>query len=239
MKAAVMRTHGVEIAVTYRYEWADGFGARGWKLNCALHDSEVIAASAETGTRIPTSVLVHDILDHHLCGLPLSGHRNEAKALYQLATRTGSDPTPDFAQMVDEDLLQGRVNGESLHQFLPAWLLALVSTDVATGHDLISDLERRLGRSALRQVLVMRFVEIGAEHAMTAMRHFEQDGLDYAQRTAYGAGLQRLLREADDWVLKAQIKMARGSFFLSREQCALQVVEPEFSRFETLINGNR
>jgi hypothetical protein len=53
-------------------------------------------------------VFIHDILDHALCGLPSSGRRAEAIALLQLAARTGADPRPDFAQMVDEDLLQGR-----------------------------------------------------------------------------------------------------------------------------------
>jgi hypothetical protein len=233
MKAVSMRAPLTEIAVSYRREWADGFGARGWKLDCALDDRAVIAATAETGTRIQTSVLVHDILDHYLCGLPLSGHRNEARALYQLAIRTGSDPTPDFAQMVDEDLLQGRVNGEHLQRFLPAWLSALAPKDVTEERDLIAGLEKRLGKSALRQLLVMRFVHIGAEHALAAMHHFEQSGLEYSKRNAYGNGLQRVMQEADDWVLKKQMETARGLFVLNQERCALRMTEPELQRFET------
>ncbi len=107
----------IQIPVTWRLEWDDGFGARGWKLDDSLNDPYVIAATADTGSRIATSVPVHDILDHYLCGLPLSGHRNEAIALVQLGLRTGSSPAPDFAAMVDEDLLQGRVNGESMRSF--------------------------------------------------------------------------------------------------------------------------
>jgi hypothetical protein len=224
MTAVVLRPPVTEIAVTYRREWPDGFGARGWKLDCALDDPDVIAATAETGTHISTSVLVHDILDHHLCGLPLSGHRNEAKALYQLATRTGSDPSPDFAQMVDEDLLRGRVNGEPLWQFLPDWLSTLFSDSKLTGNDLISALEIQLGRPALRQILVMRFVEIGAEYAMTAIRHFEKVGLAYTRRHDYGEELQKVLCEADAWVLTKDIETAHGSFSLSQSRCALQIV---------------
>lgn len=74
-----MTDNGIRIPVTYRHEWHDGFGARGWKLDYSLDDPYIIAATAETGNRIPTSVLVHDILDHYLCGLPLSGQRNEGQ----------------------------------------------------------------------------------------------------------------------------------------------------------------
>jgi hypothetical protein len=48
----------------YGRTWRDGFGARGWKVAGAVNDPEVIASTAETGERIPTSVFVHDILDH-------------------------------------------------------------------------------------------------------------------------------------------------------------------------------
>lgn len=43
----------ITVPVIYRHEWADGFGARGWKLEVAIDDSEVIAATSETGLRIP------------------------------------------------------------------------------------------------------------------------------------------------------------------------------------------
>ncbi len=226
----------IDIPVTYQREWVDGFGARGWKLNSALHDADVIAATAETGNRIPTSVLVHDILDHYLCGLPLSGHRNEAKVLYQLATRTGSDPTPDFAQMVDEDLLYGRTNGESLREFLPAWLLALVPEDITEGRELIHGLESRLGRSALRQVLIMRFFEIGAGDAFTAMHQFESTGLNYCRRTAYGESLQQVLREADEYVMNTLVETVKGTFFLCRERCGLDIRKPDIQHFEASYN---
>ncbi len=67
-----MKTPSLVIPVTYKREWQDGFGARGWKLDCALDDPNVIAATAETGCQINTSVLVHDILDHYISGFPLT-----------------------------------------------------------------------------------------------------------------------------------------------------------------------
>ncbi|MCA1806103.1 MAG: hypothetical protein LC646_12430, partial [Xanthomonadaceae bacterium] len=121
-----MRDAMQSIPVSYRREWQDGFGARGWKLDVSIDEPSVIAATAEHGMRVPTSVLVHDILDHHLCGFGIGGHRNEAMALLQLAARTGADPRVDFRQIVDEDLMQGHCNGEPLLAFLPDDLVALV-----------------------------------------------------------------------------------------------------------------
>ena len=117
------------IPVTYRREWQDGFGARGWKLDVGIDDEYVIASTAYCGENIPTSVLVHDIVDHYLCGFRLSGHRDEAMALMQMLGRTGTDITPDYAQMVDEDILAGQLNGESLESFLPEDLLALLPAE--------------------------------------------------------------------------------------------------------------
>ena len=67
----------------------------------------------------PVSAFVHDILDHALRTLGPSGHRNEAIALMQSASRTGADHTVDFAQMVDEALLQGRAPGEGFTSYPP------------------------------------------------------------------------------------------------------------------------
>ena len=102
----------VRVPVTYKQLWDDGFGARGWKINATISDPEIIASTRETGQNINTSVFIHDILDHFLSGFGVSGHRSEAMALIQLSNRTGSSPAPDYEQMVREDILNGRVNGE-------------------------------------------------------------------------------------------------------------------------------
>jgi len=90
---------GVQVPVTYKKVWDDGFGARGWKVNATIGDPEIIASTRETGQRINTSVFIHDILDHFLSGFGVSGHRSEAMALIQLSKRTGSDPRPDYEQL--------------------------------------------------------------------------------------------------------------------------------------------
>jgi hypothetical protein len=66
---------GVCVPVSYQKTWNDGFGARGWKLDVANTDPAIIASTRETGDRIPTSVLIHDLLDHLLSGFEISASR--------------------------------------------------------------------------------------------------------------------------------------------------------------------
>lgn len=148
----------VLVGVSYCREWQDGFGARGWKLDATLGDPEIIASTRVTGTRIPTSVLVHDLLDHLLSGFAPSGHRAEAMALARLARRTGADVAPDYAQMVREDLFAGRVLGETARSFLGDELAGLVP---AAADDPIAALRKRLGDEEAERRLVARFFELG------------------------------------------------------------------------------
>lgn len=218
-------TH-VVIPVSYHREWMDGFGARGWKLDVALDDADVIAVTADTGIRVPTSVLVHDILDHHLCGLPLSGHRNEAKALRQLALRTGMDPMPDLFQIVDEDILHGRANGESLHTLLPKSLEILVPEALDDNAQIIAYLIAGLGKDVLRRELAGHLQAIGMEADTEMKIRYEQTGLDHRCRGSLGMALQHLLRHADALATAEDWDVARGEFRITRAQCAIHVATP-------------
>ena len=205
----------VSVPVTYFKEWQDGFGARGWKVNSTIGDPAVIAATAETGECIPTSVLIHDMLDHYLCGLKMSGHRNEACALIQLASRTESDPTPDFTQMVEEDLMRGIVNGESLSSFINDDMRAHVYTEVKSNRDLIAVLKDRLGDQRLKDALVQRFFDIGQSYQTQAQSTYESHGLDYEERGDLGFKLQTLLKQVDKDAFEQQWQTAEGYFDLN------------------------
>lgn len=65
----------------------------------------------------------HDLLDHLLFGFGVSGHGIEAMALIQFSEHTNSDPALDYEQMVKEDIMSGRVNGETSTTFLPDRLM--------------------------------------------------------------------------------------------------------------------
>jgi hypothetical protein len=221
-----MQQQKVNIPVTYKSSWNDGFGACGWKLDCSIGEPSVIAATAEAGQRIPTSVLVHDILDHHLCGVDIGGHRNEAVALIQLQKRTGSDPLPDFAQIINEDLMHGRTNGESLRSFLPDDLRQLLTDDLEDDKQAIAVLCDRLGEDNLRQRLLQQFVDIGHKAEKSAQQAFEKHGLDYSKRSEIGLCLQSVLREADQLLRWNNVEQAHAQFWIDHQQCGLDIRQP-------------
>jgi hypothetical protein len=215
----------VAVAVTFRDTWEDGLGARGWKLDANLADPEIIGATSDTGDAIPTSVPVHDILDHLLCGFAPSGHRAEAMALAQLAHRTDTDPAPDYRQMVHEDLLQGRVLGESPYEFIGAGLRAHLPEDASTwdGRTLMAALRAKLGEALLTELLVARMRslgQLGRPHAMLAWR---LTGLPYHGRARIGRRLQRLLEDMDEWVSTQGLSAAAAEIRIRADGCELSV----------------
>jgi len=212
-----------EIPLTYCRVWDDDFGARGWKLSAYQSDPAVIASTAYTGDQIPTSVLIHDCLDHHLCGFPISGHRNEARALMQLHLRTGSDITRDYAQMVDEDLIHGRVNGERLTTFLPADLRHRLPTQAAPDRERMGTLIAEMGRERVRERLIQRFFELGREGVPRGRRRWEATGLAYERRAAVGLALQRLLEQGDGWVADLGTERARARYVIAPGHCRLHI----------------
>lgn len=188
----------VRIPVTYQRSWDDGFGARGWKLDATIGDPQIIASTRETGQRINTSVFIHDILDHFLSGFGVSGHRSEAMALIQLSTRTGLSPEPDYKQMIEEDLLKGQVNGESMKSFLPSDLIALLpDNENMTDKEIIAFLKNKLGIESLTDTLVTHFFTLGKAGEKHAEDNWLKLGLDHHNQKVIGDALQKLLVEID------------------------------------------
>jgi len=214
------------IPVTYRDEWQDGFGARGWKLDASLMDSTVIASTAYTGEKVATSVLIHDILDHFLCGFGFSGHRNEAMADLQLASRTGADIEISFRPMVEE-VMHGRILGESIEAFLPDALKHHLPDDTLSDEEQMSHLSLRLGKQRLRSLLLAHFQAIGEEGIGPAKTHWHRIGLDYDRRTAIGLCLQELLIQADDMALTQRWKHVQACFLIDNGECGLNIKSPK------------
>ncbi|HEC06060.1 MAG TPA: hypothetical protein ENJ12_04380 [Thiolapillus brandeum] len=223
------------IPVTYRDEWQDGLGARGWKLDTAMTDSTVIASTAYTGENVPTSVLIHDILDHLLCGFGFSGHRNEAMAVVQLASRTGADAEISFCPMAEE-VMRGLVPGESIETFLPDQLKRHLPDGPMSNEERMSYLSRRLGKQRLRSLLLAHFQAIGEEGIGMAKAHWHKAGLDYDRRTAIGLCLQELLVQADAMALTRRWQHARGNFLVGNRECKLNIESPEKHELRQPVN---
>ncbi|WP_411293573.1 hypothetical protein, partial [Thiohalophilus sp.] len=221
-----IRDEGVQVRVTYKKEWDDGFGARGWKLDATIGDPVIIASTRETGQCIPTSVFVHDILDHFLSGFGVSGHRSEAMALRQLYRRTGSDPRPDYRQLVKEDLFYGMVNGEKLTTFLPEDLSSMLpSYKALTDQEIIAFLKNKLGEDKLTDSLVNRFFELGVASESHADESWRKLALDPGKRTEIGLALQAVLTKADTMAQESGVEMLEATIAISNDKCVLTVDE--------------
>lgn len=215
----------VIVPALYAEQWDDGFGARGWKLDLPDLGADVIAATPYTGERIPTSVFVHDLVDHHLCGFRLSGYLDEAGALVQLAQRTGSDPVADFQQIVDEDLLPGLVSGLDWSDLLPAPLAAQIDPS-ADPKASLQDLRRKLGDGLLRALFTAGFVHEGWLRRDTAQATWTAHGLDYAARARIALALQELFEWMDAQVQACVWPRARGDFSIGNHAVEFHFTEP-------------
>lgn len=222
----------VEVPVTYRKTWDDGFGARGWKVNATIGDPEIIASTRETGERVTTSVFVHDILDHFLSGFGVSGHRSEAMALIQLSKRTGSDPKPDYKQIIREDFFNGRINGESFMTFLPNNLLSLLPVDREIDEEeIMLHLKKQVIESELEEQLVDQFFSIGMKGEKHASESFNKLGLDSTIRKEMGVALQAMLDYVDRCCENADKEKLDAAIKLNNKECVFvstdKIVIPE------------
>ena len=213
---------GTTIAVTYHDEWQDGLGARGWKMDGAIGDPAVIAVTAYTGDKLPTSVLIHDLLDHCVGGFGPSGHRNEAMATMQLRLRTGVEIDSSYAQQA-EDILRSGVNGEPLRQFLPTALRHHLPDNSASDRELLNLLIQRLGRTALKQDLIEHLWTLGRQGQPRALASWHRHGLEYTRRSAIGMCLQHLLEQGEQHILEQRPSSAHGHFTLGNRSCAFRI----------------
>ncbi|WP_018174458.1 MULTISPECIES: hypothetical protein [unclassified Thioalkalivibrio] len=226
MSIPVINAQAVTIPVRYEDSWQDGFGARGWKLDVAGLGADVIAATPYCGDRIPTSVFVHDIVDHLLCGFSLSGYVDEAAALIQLSLRTHSDPVPDYQQMVDEDLIPGLGQHDDWVELLPA-SLNVSPESVGDPGLLLNELRDKLGDGALRALLTAGFVREGWKRAEDARHYWEGLGLRYPDRGATALALQELFEWMDATVREQLWMHATGQFLIHREHVTFRFSRPE------------
>jgi hypothetical protein len=218
----------VQVPVTYKKVWDDGFGARGWKVNATIGDPEIIASTRETGQRINTSVFVHDILDHFLSGFGVSGHRSEAMALIQLSKRTGSSPESDYEQLVREDILNGRVNGESLRDFLPAELCDMIpENSQMTDKETIDSLKEKLGEKRLIKYLIDNFYRLGRVGESHAAESWKRLGLNPEKRAAIGLALQALLEVVDQRVEALGVEKLRGYIRINNRHVSFTMQGPD------------
>ncbi|MDH5657272.1 MAG: hypothetical protein OEZ34_15275 [Spirochaetia bacterium] len=217
-----IHTNSITIPATYKNEWDDDFGARGWKLDIGIGNPDLIATNRQTGGLIPTSIFVHDILDHFVSGFGVTDHRSEAMALIQLYLRTGSDPRPDYEQMVKEDIIKGIVDGDMLSYFLPDNLLEILPAQITQKPDsqIIQFLIEQVGEAELFNQLMGQLYRLGNMGKKHARVSWKKCKLDYHKRKEIGLMIQDSLAIIDIEAESGGIDLLHAAIHISNSQCS-------------------
>lgn len=224
----------LEFPVVYRKEWQDGFGARGWKLDVAIDDHEVVACTAYTGQKSRTSVLIHDLLDHLVSGFWLSGYYNEARATAMHGLRNGIEVRSSYEHMVEE-ILRSRKLGEPFQMFLPSRVVSGIPESCVLDAQKFDFLLERMSPEELRARLVQGFLAAGISGVPVAYEQWKKHGLVFETMHGLGCCLQRLQERGESLIAEADAEMAVGSFQISNEACKL-VLEPGQDRARTELS---
>lgn len=138
------------------------------------------------------------------------------------ASRTRADPTPDYRQMVEEDLLAGRVLGEGLRSFLPAELLSHAAEDGDLSNaEAMGRLRHRIGAQALTGRPVDRFFELGGSGTQHALESRKKLTLDPTKRRELGLALQSALDACDTEVEASGAELVEAVVTIGADRCAL------------------
>lgn len=162
-----------------------------WHIDSAVAEGAAMDCPAE-GHDSPE--LIHELLDHWIPGFPLRGPRAEAKALVQLAARTGADPMPGLQGLADRLMLSEGAPDEPLPDLLPRDLLARLSrSKLSDDADLRQRLRDELGDGLLHARLTARLLELGWGGMAPARATWLGRGLDFRRRQALARSLARVL----------------------------------------------
>lgn len=222
--------------MTYRTEWQDGFGARGWKLDFATNDPMVIACTAYTGEKSPTSVLVHDILDHFVSGFPPSGYLNEARATALHGLRNGLEVHSSYESMVDE-ILGSKGLEEPVDEFLPPFLIAEVPKEIIANDEKFACLLEKYGAEYLRQAMLKYFFQIGLSGIPMAMDNWRKHRIEFGKMNSMGRCIQCLLEDAEKIIAEWDVESARGRIVIGNDTCEFSIGSQDGSKKDRIIKS--
>lgn len=214
-------SNATQFDLIFRSEWQDGYGAQGWKLVMAMADPEVIACTAYTGSKTPTSVLVHDMLDHLVSGFRLSGYADEARATAMHGLRNGIEVRSSYEWMADE-ILRQPPSMNQLADLLPASTGDLIPAQAAP-HEAVALLLDRHGAAEIRRHVVEALFRVGLSGIPIALSNWRERRLDFGSMHAIGLCLQALLVEAQGMVTDWAAEAARGRVFIGNDACEFHV----------------
>jgi len=219
--------------LTYHSEWQDGFGAQGWKLDVAINDPQVIACTAYTGNKTPTTVLVHDLLDHLVSGFWLSGYANEARATAIHGLRNGIEVRSSYEWMTKE-ILNDKPPLDHFTEFLPEKITGHIPARY-TYAEKTTFLFKEYALNDIRNYILENFYRIGLSGIPIAISHWQNKGLDFKNMYSIGMCLQDLLVEAQEVIKTWNVEAATGQILVDNISCEFLVETGDSPRQERIV----
>lgn len=210
------------IKLTYQNEWQDGFGARGWKIDIAIPDPEVIACTAFTDGKSPTAVIVHDVLDHFISGFGSSGYVNEARAIVMHGLRNGIEVRSSIEWLVNDILSNSSSEANAVLESLLIQSSEILTSPSRPCNETLESLRERYGPDGLRNILAGKLIEAGLSGVPLAIGNWASHTLIFSRMAAIGFCLQRLFEQADEMISKRDIQVVRALLKIGNDVCVLK-----------------
>ncbi len=229
----------VTVEATYRASWSDASGTRGWRLDPAMEEPSLRSATPGEAGWGPDWALIHALLDHWIPGFPFTSHRSRAKAMVQLAGRTGVDPAPLLQHMVDEDLLVTGSRGERLDSLLPVFLAERLPADRLPDCERLAALRADVGDGLLRSTLTAHLLRLGWEGVAPARATWLARGLDFGRRGSMAAALHNLFEWMDGTVREGGWEEAHGEIAAADDWVRFRFDRPRSQEWARVVQPGR
>lgn len=216
----------VTVPLVYRTDWDDGFYARGWKIEGEMRRGAVIASTSTISGASPTSVPVHDILDHWVSGFSCHEWIGEAKAIVMHGLRNGIDVRRSLQAMAQE-MAQGGYSLRGGEEPLSAG--GSVDADCPARASLRGERKRRSAAveesfTTRVNVLTMALHRRGLEGVGEAVQRWRWHGLEFGRMELIGRALQELLNAAECRLAKSKAHEAKGVVTITNQECCMTLI---------------
>lgn len=210
--------------LTYKDSWPDSYGVSGWRLCDSEGRFPAFPSSAAVGTASPTSVPIHDVLDHWTCGFGWHTYSDEAKATVMHGLRNGIDVRRSF-ELLAEDLIVDQQPSEPIDFFVSHRRLVRDPgrENPSCNRETVIRTISQMGRRNAIAAASMGLRRVGLEGIGEAQCRWRKLGLDFSLMGHIGHVLQELLEEAESIVAAEKQEFIDAAFEITPDICSINV----------------
>ena len=192
-----------------------------------MHDSgggfPTFPSSTAIGPASPTSVPIHDVLDHWVCGFGWRTYSDEAKATVMHGLRNGIDVRKSF-ELLAEDLIADQNPLEPIELF-NLYRGLLLGGALNPSREAFNRVICQMGHEKAIASTSMSLHRIGLEGIHEAQRQWQKLGLNLSLMGHIGLALQELLKEAESIIVANKHDFIDATLGIQISNCTIEVAE--------------